>query len=275
MLVNDNARSASLTFNTYYDDAYVPPILWSITPIKPLSNAVIASSTTDFIVNYSKPTTEEDYINFTVYDNGDNKIFDDTINIYTVAGSPAWSLNLPDGLYSWSASIYCISYYWNACDNTNIATDIQYFKVSRNFIDPDKICEGIATSTGITDLHIDGDINCGARKAFYWAFYPGNGSLNSLENSYTSLKKAFPFSAFFGLTDALDTGIASTTLNATGTLQMPFINTSGHYVMITVLNASSTPNLIGQTNATLFRNSIKWFLWLAVAFIIFLTFKKI
>jgi hypothetical protein len=258
-------------FNTYYDDEYVPVIPWTITPITPLSNAVIASSTTNFVVTYTKPssTSIDDYVDFVLYDNNDNQLFKNTVNVTSTSGYAYISLGLPDGLYNWSASLYCKAYYWNTCDNTLVSTDTQYFKVSKNFINPDNICNDIATST------IMGEINCALRQSLYWAFYPGNGSLESLDNSYTSLKDSFPFNAFFGLTDALTDGISSSTPNSTGTLQMPFINTSGHYVMITVLNASSTPNLIGQTNTTLFRNSIAWFLWLATAFLIFLTFKRI
>jgi hypothetical protein len=45
--------------------------------------------------------------------------------------------------------------------------------------------------------------------------------------------------------------------------------------MLPVLSSSSLPNLIGGTNANLFRNSISWIIWILVAFLIFITFKKI
>jgi hypothetical protein len=137
------------------------------------------------------------------------------------------------------------------------------------------LCAGIATSTSMTDIHFLGDIECSLKKSFAWAFYPDCTALNSFSLSYAELKKAFPFNAYFGLTDVLTATATTTIATTTGTLKIPFITATGTFYMLPVLASSSMPKLIGSSNYNLFRNSISWILWLAVAFLVFITFKKI
>lgn len=138
------------------------------------------------------------------------------------------------------------------------------------------LCAGIATTTSMTDIHFLGDFECAIKKAGAWAFYPDCNALNEFTASYAELKKAFPFNAYFGLTDVL-TGVASSTASTTtsGTFKVPFIHASGTFYMLPVMSSTSLPNLIGGTNYNLFRNSISWILWLAGAVLVFITFKKI
>jgi hypothetical protein len=138
-----------------------------------------------------------------------------------------------------------------------------------NGLSVETVCDGIATST------IMGGIECGFKRVIYWAFYPSNNALLSLQSSITNVKNSFPFNAFFDLTDTIDDAIGTSTPNMAGTIDLPFINGSGDYIMLPVIASSSLSNLIGSTNATLFRNSITWFLWACAGVLVFLTFKKL
>lgn len=120
-----------------------------------------------------------------------------------------------------------------------------------------------------------GGVACGFKKSAIWALCPSENSLQSLSNAYSELKNSFPFNAFFDLTTTVSNAISTTTPTANNTIEMPFINKSGDFVMIPVLSSSSLPNLIGNNNNNLFRNSLKWILWCLASFVIFITIKKI
>jgi len=191
---------------------------------------------------------------------------------------------LTDGHYGAQAFIKTGGFY-----NTNLATStITYFEIDtingvKTFPDIpnldidvlEHICDDVATSSGSTFDDFRYGIECGARKLMYWVIYPSDTVTAKLQTAYDELKATFPFSAYFGLTDTITESATSTATNMAGTLQIPFINTSGDFIMLDVLTASSMPNMIGQTNATLFRNTLSWLMWIAVAFLIFITFKKI
>lgn len=131
------------------------------------------------------------------------------------------------------------------------------------------ICQNIATSTYI------GQIECSLKKTGYWLFYPSKNSVDSIKNNFNDLKNSFPFNAFFDLTDIMESSIASTTTDMSGSFDVPMITATGTYYMLPVLSSSSVPNLIGQTNTNLIRNTISWIMWCMTAYIIFMTFKKI
>lgn len=132
-----------------------------------------------------------------------------------------------------------------------------------------QLCQGIATSTFF------GGIECGFKKVIAFAITPNDSTLNNLKNSYINFKNTFPFTAYYQLTDTINGAIASTTLSRNGTFDVPMINKQGHIGTIPILSSNSMPNAIGQTNTTLIRNTITWFMWLAVAFLVFLQFKKL
>ena len=133
----------------------------------------------------------------------------------------------------------------------------------------DNICSGIATST------LAGGLECIIKRSITWAFFPSSEALNQLAASADTLKEAFPFNAYFGLTDAISAGLATTSTSTTGSFKMPMITATGTFYMLPVLTASSMPNLIGQANYTIFRNSLGYILWCLAGFIVFITFKKI
>ena len=130
------------------------------------------------------------------------------------------------------------------------------------------ICEGIATST------LMGDLECIVKKSIAWAFYPSEKSLQALKDAYEKVQTVFPFSVYFDITGAIDDAIATTTTTTTGVIKMPMITATGTYYMLPVLSSSSLPNLIGGTNANLFRNSLSWILWILTGYLIFVIINK-
>ena len=79
----------------------------------------------------------------------------------------------------------------------------------------------------------------------------------------------------FSLTDTVSNTVASTTLNATGTIGVPMIDKNKNIYIAPFLSSSTLPNAIGQTNADLVRNTISWLIWLALAVGLFFEFKAI
>lgn len=131
-----------------------------------------------------------------------------------------------------------------------------------------QICKDIATSTFF------GGVECGLKKVVAWAIYPSPSSLTDMQNSYTNFKSAFPFNAYFQLTDTVTGAISTTTLNRAGTFDVPMINKQGQIITLPVVSSSSMAKAVGQTNADLIRNTITWAMWGAVAFLVFIQFKK-
>jgi hypothetical protein len=184
--------------------------------------------------------------------------------------------HLNNGNYSYTAYLYntltassSISsldtpYYFTIGTTTPFLPPYRVFDLSE-----ESICAGVATSTFF------GGIECGFKKVFAWAFYPDEQSITDFAISYGELKQVFPFNAFFDLTDTVSTAIASTTTNSAGGIQMPFINNSGDYTMLTVASSSSLPNLIGTSNNNLFRNTITYIFWALAGVLVFFTIKTI
>jgi hypothetical protein len=149
-------------------------------------------------------------------------------------------------------------------------------------IDYATICEGIATSTDWTNLHIFGDIECGVKRALYatvdWAFVPSFDTLQNFKISYELFKGCFPFNAYFQLTDTITSAASSTASTTTGTIKIPFIHTitgGGTFYMLDAVSSSTLSNWIGETNYNLFRTTIGYFFWLIAAAVVFFTIKFI
>jgi hypothetical protein len=137
------------------------------------------------------------------------------------------------------------------------------------------MCDNIATST-LTEWHLWGDIECGLKKVFAWAFYADQDSMDLVKEHYEELKGVFPFNAFFDLTDIITDVATSTATSTAGTISIPFISsTSSQYIMLPVISSSSLSNLIGVENNNLFRNSLGYFMWLVAGFMVFITVKYI
>jgi hypothetical protein len=171
---------------------------------------------------------------------------------------------------STSFDVLDVPYYFTVGTTTPFLPPYRTFDLSEAYI-----CAGIATSTGMTDLHLLGDIECALKKGFAWAFYPDEQSITDFAISYGELKNAFPFNAFFDLTDTVTTAIASSTTGTAGTIKMPFINNTGDFITLDVVSSTSVPNLIGTANNTLFRNTITYILWALAGVLVFFTIKTI
>jgi hypothetical protein len=142
------------------------------------------------------------------------------------------------------------------------------------------LCDGLDLTTNVFGWpNSFGDtMQCFGKKVIRWSFNPDENVVNDLGNSYNDLKQAFPFSVFFGITDAVTSGINTQTLTADDNISVPMIrktSTSTQYYMIPVITSSTPGRAIGQSNYLLIRNSISWFMWIAVAGLLFMQFKKI
>lgn len=143
-------------------------------------------------------------------------------------------------------------------------TDFAYFCLNP--------CNGLATSSSFFDTD---NFVCGARKIGCWALNPSTTSLSYLTNTYATFKTKFPFNLYFSIMDSLKAGLTQTD-DKSGYFSLPmYSRASGSYYMIKVLDASSTANAIGQTNANTFRTTLIFIIYGAVAvFIIFRLTKK-
>lgn len=191
-----------------------------------------------------------------------------------------------DGFYTATATI--VAFYDNSIDyldydvihfyiNNASGTDTFPFDEMEFFSDDvySHLCDNVATSSGSYFDDFRYGIECGFRKTIYYIFYPSDTSINNIQIAYSKIKKEFPFSAYFGLTDTINNSLNNSTTTDEGTFKIPFISATGTFYMLPVLSSSSMPNLIGENNTQLFRNSLTWIIWLCVAFLIFITFKKI
>lgn len=122
---------------------------------------------------------------------------------------------------------------------------------------------------------ITGQFSCAFKTAMAWCFYPSQASLDTLNSNSQGLKNAFPFNVYFQLTTTVTNTIASTTMDKNGTIGVPMIRTDRTIYVLPVLSSSSMPNLIGQTNTTLIRNSLIWIMWLLVAVAIFFEIRNL
>lgn len=141
-------------------------------------------------------------------------------------------------------------------------------------IPPDKcqeqiLCEGVATST------FYGGVECGTKKVVCWAFTPDKEIIDELSLSFDELKKSFPFSLFFGVTDAI-TSASNATTTTSGYIEVPMIRktaTSSELYTIHAVTSSTMPTLIGGDNYNLFRNTISYIIWIVVAIGILMQLK--
>jgi hypothetical protein len=226
-------------------------------------------------INYGNSTTTgytSDNENISAYPN--QSIFNLTVSKYTSLENGkywTWAELIDDKGNFLAESPYL--YFW--IDNVNGSSTFS-FTAPPEYQDNvfNHICDDIATSSGTLLDDLRYNTECGFKKFVYWAFTPTKAAQDGLIISYTNIKKLFPFNVYFNLTNTVTNSISTSTAT-TGTFDIPFINKTGDFYMLPVLSSSSLPNLIGGTNANLFRNSISWIIWILVAFLIFIIFKKI
>lgn len=138
------------------------------------------------------------------------------------------------------------------------------------------ICGDVATSTGTILSDIRFALECGVRASFYWLFTPDQSVTQKITDNFSDLKIRFPFSAYFELTDEIESSFASSTIAQNG-FSVPFIrktSTSTEFFMIPVMSSSSLPNAIGEDNAKMFRDLFTIIIWTSTALIIYITIRK-
>lgn len=275
----------SAVFKTYYSDVYFNNLYFvvpdsSVTSYKDFQSWKITAN--------AQPNTQQNYCYYNIevcvgtttsYSLGcDNQLIQNGDNqLVNIVKTPI----LKNGVYLARARMYD---YCEATTTTLLASSTTSFIIDNTYGTDANIqsetdllshaCDQIASSTGGFDDFRYG-FECGARKAGIWAFYPSNESTDYLKTSFGIMKEKFPFSAYFGIIDTISGSIASSSTSTDGSLKMPMVDKTGHYYMLSVLSSTSMPNLIGVTNYTLFRNSLGWCIWMLVAFLIYIQFKKI
>lgn len=270
-----------LWFKIYYDNTYAPPTSgWNIIAGYPLTGMTFASSTINFIVDYTVPAGDTGHVFVWTNPIGGGGIqLHDLGDTASTSGEIIKPATFVDGQYNWYAQL--VDAY---TANTMATSTLENFTINLfsgvNFLSPcadyfsGDICAGIATSSSITDLHLFGDMECGFKKAGLWAFCPSQSSVQGIYLAYQDFKTVFPFNAFFGVTDAISSAIATTT-PTDSSFSIPFPTATGTISMLPIISTSSIPNLIGADNNSLFRLTIGWIFWILAAILIFLQLKSI
>lgn len=113
---------------------------------------------------------------------------------------------------------------------------------------------------------LGGTVMCSGRYLICYAFYPHNFSTVVFNTSYDNFKQAIPFNLFFDIASTTQAVFSSSTLETNNTFGLPMIdNTGKHLYIMKMLNSSSTATLIGNSNATIFRNSLTYLIYSAFA----------
>lgn len=273
-------------FIEYYDTAYQAlSVLWDAEIIVPGPNYVYSGSTQTIVYKYSNYGGLYDEIWFKIYKlSGKN-------------GTPVMSMVSPhmeiasttvktiDGMVlDYDPGFYQLynSYYAGNSGNNFIDSPINFEVLASTTMAnastslsemltqvEETICDDIDTSTTW------GQILCALKRSALFVFKPDDASINTFIASYIELKQSFPFNAFFGITDALQSGVSTTTASTTSTLMIPFIDDDGDFNSISVVGSTTLSNLIGVENNNIFRNSIVYFAWIVAGFIIYFTVRRI
>ena len=263
-------------YSGYYDAPFATIYgdIRTIAPISPAEGQIISTNNVFFMGSWIAPDTNYDNIFYWIH-NKDNDTYQlGAVDATTTTGTFLDNKILVNGQYDWTA------FFSDDSGNTTATTSPIDFSVNTTLTATSTClfdmssCDEVASSTPWWDINYPA-IQCGFKKIIVWSVCPDNFSINSLKNSYAELKASFPFNAYFQLTDAVDTAVSTTTLSLNETLKMPFITATGTYYMLPVLASSSMSNLIGKTNADLFRNSITWILWALAGFLVFITIQRI
>lgn len=170
-------------------------------------------------------------------------------------------------------------YYWIELQNREVfQAEVEYLATTTQFFpefdgcSEEVVCASVATSSGEFFDDFRFGVACGFRQFVCWALVPTPPAQKYFYNSANQLKMSFPFNTYFGLTSIVNTALATST-NMNGTIGIPFIETpeqGGDFYIMPVLSSSSMPNAIGQENTDLFRLTISYLIWIAVATIIIL-----
>lgn len=170
-------------------------------------------------------------------------------------------------------------YYWIELQNREVfQAEVEYLATTTTFFPEfdgcgeEQVCADVATSSGAFFDDFRFGVECGFRQVICWAFVPTPPAQKYFYNSAGRLKTSFPFNTYFGLISIVDTALATST-NMDSTFGIPFIETpaqGGDFYIMPVISSSSMPNAIGQENTDLFRLTISYLIWIAVAVLIIL-----
>lgn len=277
-------------FTTYYDDGYIPIPDEKTFYFQPNNSGEINSSVKiPFTFLPQVYTSSTDQVG--IYQcAGENYSVPDCNNLTFMSSSSVWSVwdVLNDDPFSVSgnsfvsitAPTYSVYRTYVALAHSHLFNHTfgpEYFSVNFGsttfdglpFSDGgdnyqywcDNPCYDLATSTLL------GWLTCAPREAFCWAFQSSASSSGYFSNAFFKLKLSFPFNAYFDITDAL-TGLATTTTETQGfKIPVPSVGTDGKatITMETLITASTTKKVIGESNYTNIRQGIVWFLWIVFA----------
>jgi hypothetical protein len=115
-------------------------------------------------------------------------------------------------------------------------------------------CDSVATSSGSYWDDFRYGVECGTRQMFCWMFLEVDPtSIAYLKNNVNELKASFPLNTFFSLTTTVQDAISSTTLNNSGSIDVPYMDENKNLTFIPAMSSSSMANMIGEDNANGFR----------------------
>lgn len=128
-----------------------------------------------------------------------------------------------------------------------------------------------------------GNLACGlvqsVQTASFMLFVPSCDSMDTFHNSFNIFKRAFPFNAFFDLTDTIDSAIASSSASSTTSFGIPFIDqnstsTNKFYIM-PIISSTTASTTLGSANNSTFRLTVGFIFWILGAVSVYFTIRKI
>ena len=134
-----------------------------------------------------------------------------------------------------------------------------------------QICAGLDLGTFF------GGMQCALKATLYYAFTPSTWSTEIFNNTWLNFRAAFPQNAFFQITDSVETAIASSSTSTVQVLGVPMLRktaTGTEWYVESVVSSSSLPKLVGSDNAITIRNTLRYIMWIMLAFLWFLQLRK-
>lgn len=287
-LTNPDVRAMGAV-KTYYSDTYTGlPATSSVNILYPTASATYNSSPLPIAFSYDNQAGTYSQIVFNISRVSPDAQTMTPVHFFTTTTATTTHKIVFKNLVNGNYNINAYLTNWNGTPHPAPTATINFNIASSTYDDgsadlipidlpnviPETCLFDISECESIDGLNFYAGATCGLKKFAIWALCPDQNALDSINTSYSDIKNSFPFNAFFDLTTAVNSAVATST-NLNETFKMPFITATGTFYMLPVLSSTSLPNLIGNTNATLFRNSLTWIFWALAGFIVFITFKKI
>lgn len=122
------------------------------------------------------------------------------------------------------------------------------------------VCDDIATSTGTRYDDLRYGLECGTRKAIYWAFVPNKVIFDDLNYTYTKFQNAFPFSVPFEVFNLVKNSASSTlsdNIDINATVKLGNSTSS-----IKIFGTSLIDDLVGSSTRKTLRDTGGYFIYL-------------